>query len=84
MAQSPAERSPEEAAHEAVMNGVSNVLLNIEHSISLAKKTRARAAKSEEAHNAVLALDEAIASMQAVRKRLMQDAYYRQSELRLL
>lgn len=84
MAQSPAERSPEDAAHEAVMNGVSNVLLNIEHAVSLAKKTRTQAAKTDEERNAMLALDEAITSLQATRKRLMQDAYYRQAELRLL
>ncbi|BCT78276.1 hypothetical protein SCMU_41180 [Sinomonas cyclohexanicum] len=84
MAQSPAERSPEEAAHEAVMNGVSNVLLNIEHAVTLAKKTRTQAAKSDGERNTMLALDDAIVALQATRKRLMQDAYYRQTELRLL
>lgn len=79
-----AQRSPEEAAHELVMNGVSDVLLNIEHAVSRAKKIRAQASKLPEEGNAKLALDDAIVSLEKTRKRLMQDAYYRQEALRLL
>ncbi len=79
-----AQRSSEEAAHELVMNGVSDVLLNIEHALSRAKKVRVHAAKHEEEVNAKLALDEAIEALEKTRKRLMQDAYYRQEALRLL
>lgn len=77
-------RSNEEAAHEVVMNGVSDVLLNIEHALSRAKKVRAQAAKHDEEVNARLALDDAIEQLDKTRKRLMQDAYYRQEALRLL
>lgn len=79
-----AERSGDEAAHELVMNGVSDVLLNIEHAISRAKKVGGQAAKYDEEVNAKLALDEAVTSLEKTRKRLMQDAYYRQEALRLL
>lgn len=79
-----AERSDEEAAHELVMNGVSDVLLNIEHALSRAKKVRAQASKYPVEGNAKLALDEAIDSLDKTRKRLMKDAYYRQEALRLL
>ncbi len=79
-----ARQTPSEAAHEKVMGEVSDVLLNIEHSLSRAKRARATAAKSEDENNARLALDEAIASLEKTRKRLMQDAYYRQDALRLL
>lgn len=87
MAQSPASnahRSNDEAAHEQVMNEVSDVLLNIEHALSRAKKARNVAAKHEAESNSRLALDDAIASLEKTRKRLMQDAYYRQDALRLL
>jgi DNA-directed RNA polymerase subunit L len=79
-----AERSDEDAAHELVMNGVSDVLLNIEHALSRAKKVRVQASKHDEEVNAKLALEEAITSLEKTRKRLMQDAYYRQEALRLL
>jgi hypothetical protein len=79
-----AERSDVEAAHELVMNGVSDVLLNIEHALSRAKKVRSQASKHAEEGNAKLALDDAIVSLEKTRKRLMQDAYYRQEALRLL
>jgi ABC-type nitrate/sulfonate/bicarbonate transport system ATPase subunit len=79
-----AERTSEAAAHELVMNGVSDVLLNIEHALSRAKKAKVQASKYDEEVNAKLALDEAIVSLDKTRKRLMQDAYYRQEALRLL
>ncbi|GAC1451815.1 MAG: hypothetical protein PVSMB10_07890 [Pseudarthrobacter sp.] len=50
-----ARRSNEEATHELVMNGVSDVLLNIEHDLSRAKKVRVQAAKADEEVNAKLA-----------------------------
>lgn len=86
MASSPggAEPSDEDAAHALAMNGVSDVFLNIEHALSRAKKARVQAAKHEKEVNAKLALDEAITSLDKTRKRLMQDAYYRQEALRLL
>lgn len=77
-------RTETDAAHEAVMGDVSDVLLNIEHALSRAKKARATAVKYEEEVNAKLALDEAIISLEKTRKRLMQDAYYRQDALRLI
>ncbi len=86
MAGNPAgsQRTTSEAAHEQVMNGVSDVLLNIEHALSRARKIRTEAAKHDEEINAKLALDEAITALDKTRKRLMQNAYYRQEALRLL
>lgn len=78
------QRSTEAAAHELVMNGVSDVLLNIEHALNRAKKVRTLAGKHDVEVNAKLALDDAIDSLETTRKRLMQDAYYRQEALRLL
>lgn len=78
------QRSDPDTAHESVMTDVSDVLLNIEHALSRAKKARATAVKYDEEINAKLALDEAIASLEKTRKRLMQDAYYRQDALRLI
>lgn len=77
-------RSDADAAHESVMSDVSDVLLNIEHALSRAKKARATAAKYDEEVNSKLALDEAVTSLEKTRKRLMQDAYYRQDALRLI
>ncbi len=79
-----ARQTQSEAAHEKVMGEVSDVLLNIEHSLTRAKKARTSAAKVGDENNTKLALDEAIASLEKTRKRLMQDAYYRQDALRLL
>lgn len=77
-------RMESDAIHETVMGDVSDVLLNIEHALSRAKKARNVAAKHDEEINSKLALDEAITSLEKTRKRLMQDAYYRQDALRLI
>lgn len=77
-------RTDAEAAHEQVMKDVSDVLLNLEHTISRAKKARQKAMKFDEERNAKLALDDAIVVLEKTRKRLMQDAYYRQEALRLI
>lgn len=77
-------RSDANAVHEAVMGDVSDVLLNIEHALTRAKKARSAAAKHDEEINSKLALDDAIVSLEKTRKRLMQDAYYRQDALRLI
>lgn len=86
MAENPvsAMRTASEATHEQVMKDVSDVLLNLEHTISRAKKARAKATKFDEERNAKLALDDAIVVLEKTRKRLMQDAYYRQEALRLI
>lgn len=77
-------RPESDAVHEAVMGDVSDVLLNIEHALNRAKKARSVAAKHDEEINRKLALDDAIVSLEKTRKRLMQDAYYRQDALRLI
>lgn len=77
-------RTDAESTHELVMGEVSDVLLNIEHALSRAKKARSTAAKHDEENNAKLALDEAVDALEKTRKRLTQDAYCRQDALRLL
>lgn len=75
---------PDDGDHERVMSEVSDALLVIEHAIKRTKKARVEAAKHEYEANAELALKEAAAGLEATRKRLMRDAYYRQDSLRLL
>jgi len=63
---------------------VSDVLLNLDHTIARAKKARALAAKDDAARNSELALTDLIRDLERARKRLMQDTYYAGDALRLL
>lgn len=77
-------RSPEEIAREAALAEVSDVLLNLEHTIARAKKGIATARKSGSATNAELSLTDALADLERVHKRLMRDTYYAADSLRLI
>lgn len=63
---------------------VSAVLLNLEHTISRAKKGLAKVRKTGGDHNVELALETAIAELTKQHKRLMQDTYYAGDAVRLL
>jgi hypothetical protein len=79
---------PEPASHgsasEAAMGEVSAVLLNLEHTISRAKKGLAKVRREGGDTNVELALESAIKELSAQHKRLMQDTYYAGDAIRLL
>ncbi len=79
----PSARSAEQIAEERAMAEVSDVLLNLEHTLARASKARKRLASGVEGHNARLALDDAVKALEVTRKRLQQDAYFGGDELRL-
>lgn len=66
------------------MAEISDVLLNLEHTLARAKKARNWLASGVEGHNARLALDDAVKALEVARKRLQQDAYFGGDELRLI
>lgn len=78
------ERSAEQVAHERALGEVSDVMLNVDHTISRAKKARAQVVKAGGETNVELALGEFIKDLERIRKRLMQDTYYAGDALRLL
>ncbi|GAA4851561.1 hypothetical protein ACFQ34_00245 [Pseudonocardia benzenivorans] len=77
-------RSTDQIAHERAMAEVSDVLLNLEHTISRAKKSLKKLGDSPEEHNARLALRDALTSLEATRARLQKDTYFGGNELRLV
>lgn len=77
-------RSEEQVAHERAQGEVSDVLLNLEHTIARAKKAAKRLGDTPQEHNAKLALGEAQAALEAARTRLQKDAYFSGNELRLV
>ncbi|WP_260783247.1 hypothetical protein [Rhodococcus sp. PAE-6] len=66
------------------MSEVSDVLVNIEHAITRAKKAKKRLGNSPEEHNAQLALADALKELERTRTRLQKDAYFSGDELRLV
>ena len=78
------ERSGEQIAHEAALGEVSDVMLNLEHTISRAKKALTRVRKGANVNNVEMALVETIADLEKTHKRLMQDTYYAGDNLRLI
>ena len=66
------------------MREVSDVLLNVEHALDRAKRARKIVAKDGVDSNAELALGEAAASLDRLRKRLFQDTYFAGDNLRLM
>lgn len=78
------ERSAEQLAQEQAMAEVSDVLLNLEHTIGRAKKARRRLGSAAVQHNAALALDDAVKALESARKRLQKDTYFSGDELRLI
>ena len=78
-------RAPEQAARERSLGEISDVLLNLDHTLARAKKAKSRMAKDPEAHNAALALNDLIRELERARKRLVHDTYYADdAALRLL
>jgi len=80
----PTDRSPDQIAHEQAMAEVSDVLLNLEHTILRARKARRKLGGTSTQHNAGPALDAAVKSLELTRKRLQQDTYFSGDELRLI
>lgn len=73
------ERAMEKAASE-----VSDVLLNLEHSLSRAKRALKVVTKDATDRNAELALRDAISDLERVRKRLQTDTYFAGDAVRLI
>lgn len=84
MASASDNRSTEQIALERAAGEVSDVLLNLEHSISRAKRALKAVRKDGVDTNAELALSEAITSLEQTRKRLQQDTYFAGNSLRLM
>ena len=78
-------RAPDQVSRERSLGEVSDVLLNLDHTLARAKKAKTRIAKDPGAHNALLALDDLIRDLERARKRLVHDTYYADdAALRLL
>jgi hypothetical protein len=82
--QSPAVRSSDEVARERAMGEVSDVMLNLEHTLARAKKAHKTVVKDGADRNAELALADAITDLESVRKRLLKDTYFAGDSVRLL
>lgn len=76
MSQAQHDPAAERAMRERAAGQVSDVLLNIEYAIAKARKGHKLVAKDGVDHNAELALAEAAAGLEKLRKRLMQDTYF--------
>lgn len=77
-------RSPEQVAHERAMGEVSDVLLNVEHALTRAKRALKNVVKHGGEPNVELALTEAVRELEKLRKRLLQDTYFAGDAIRLL
>ena len=77
-------RTPEQMAMERAAQKVSDVLLNLEHSIAAAKKSLKIIEKDGVDTNAQLALQDLIPQLERARKRLQQDTYFAGDNLRLM
>lgn len=78
------DRSAAEVAREQALGEISDVLLNLEHTRTRAKKALQRVRKAGGEHNVELALTELIADLERTHKRFMHDTYYAGDTLRLL
>ena len=77
-------RTPDEVAMKHSAQMVSDVLLNLEHSIAAAKKALKVVEKDGVDTNAQHALKELIPQLERCRKRLQQDTYFAGDNLRLI
>lgn len=77
-------QSSEQAALERAAGQVSDVLLNLEHALTRARKARKVVEKDGIDTNAELALADLIRDLERARKRLQQDTYFAGDALRLL
>ena len=78
------DRSTAEGVREQALGEISDVLLNLEHTRTRAKKALQRVRKSGGDHNVELALTELIADLERTHKRFMHDTYYAGDTLRLI
>lgn len=78
------ERTPDQVAMERSAQKVSDVLLNLEHSIAATKRALKTVEKDDVDTNAALALRELLPQLERARKRLQQDTYFAGDNLRLL
>lgn len=77
-------RTAEQVARERSAQKVSEVLLNLEHTIAAAKKALKVVEKDDVDSNAKLALTDLIPQLERSRKRLQQDTYFSGDALRLI
>ena len=77
-------RTPDQVAMERSAQMVSDVLLNLEHSIAAAKKALKVVERDGVDTNAQHALKELIPQLERSRKRLQQDTYFAGDNLRLI
>jgi hypothetical protein len=78
------QRSQEQVANELAMGEVSDVMLNLEHTLARARAARKKVVKLGTERNVELALSDLITELDQVRKRLTRNAYYPQDTVRLL
>ena len=69
------ERSPDQVAREDALREVEETLLHIEQAIKRADRGR-NAIRGDGNDNLKLSLDTAVEQLEAVRRRLFQDAYF--------
>lgn len=69
-------RSDEQIVHERAYTQVSNVLLNLEHTLETARKGHKIVAKDGAEVNVELALADLVKDLERIRKRFEQDTYY--------
>lgn len=84
MAQPASDRDPEQVARERAAAEVSDVLLNLDHTLARARRAYKTVVKDGVDPNAELALAAVIVELQRTRKRLTQDAVYAGDDLRLM
>jgi hypothetical protein len=80
----PGARSGDEVARERAMREVSDVMLNLEHTLARARKGLKTVTKDGADRNAELALADIIKDLERLRKRLLQDTYFAGDNIRLL
>ncbi len=80
----PDPRSAAQVAEERAAGEVSDVLLNLEHALSRARRAHKIVAKDGVDRNAEIALSEAIEGINKIRRRLMQDTYFAGDAVRLI
>lgn len=84
MAQPVSDRDPLQVARKRAAAEVSDVLLNLDHTLARARRAQRTVSKDAVDRNAELALEVLVSDLQRVRKRLTQDAVYGGDDLRLM
>lgn len=85
MSQPVSDRSPDQVARERAAGEVSDVLLNLDHTLTRARRAQKTVTKDGAEPNAALALGTLIHDLQRIRKRFLQEAVYASTdELRLM